>query len=149
MKGAYFEVLSDMLTSIGVIIAAGIMWTTGWYYADPLISAGIGLFILPRTWALLREAVGVLLEGTPSEINLAALREAIGNIRGVASVHDLHVWTLTSGVNAMSTHVVLADGAFHDTVLTAVQQRVTTDFKIAHATVQVETEGCEASETHL
>lgn len=66
IKGAYFEVVSDMLTSIGVIIAAIIMWTTGWYYADPLISAGIGLFILPRTWALLRESVSVLLEGTPS-----------------------------------------------------------------------------------
>ncbi|MGI0016822.1 MAG: cation diffusion facilitator family transporter, partial [Nitrososphaera sp.] len=68
IKGAYFEVLSDMLTSVGVIIAGIVMWTTGWYYADPLISAGIGLFILPRTWKLLREAVGVLLEGTPSEI---------------------------------------------------------------------------------
>ncbi|MBI3795932.1 MAG: cation transporter [Deltaproteobacteria bacterium] len=149
LKGAYFEVLSDMLTSIGVILAAVIMWTTGWYYADPLISAGIGLFILPRTWTLLCEAVGVLLEGTPSDINLTALREAIGNIRGVAGVHDLHVWTLTSGVNAMSTHVILAAGASHDTVLTAVQQRVTADFKIAHATVQVETQGCEAPASHL
>ena len=82
MKGAYFEVLSDMLTSIGVIVAGVIMLTTGWYYADPLISAGIGLFILPRTWMLLRDAVGVLLEGTPSDINLAALREAISGLLG-------------------------------------------------------------------
>src|SRR5918996_384981 len=71
MKGAYFEVLSDMLTSIGVIVAGVIMLTTGWYYADPLISAGIGLFILPRTWLLMRDAVGVLLEGTPSDVNVA------------------------------------------------------------------------------
>ena len=77
MKGAYYEVFSDLLTSIGVIVAALIMLTTGWYYADPLISAGIGLFILPRTWMLLRDAVGVLLEGTPTDVNLAALREAI------------------------------------------------------------------------
>lgn len=90
----------------------------------------------------------MLLEGTPSDIN-TALRETIGSISGVAGVHDLHVWTLTSGVNAMSTHVVLADGSSHDTVLAAVQQRVTSDFKIAHATVQVEAQGCEATETHL
>lgn len=149
IKGAYFEVLSDMLTSVGVIIAGMIMWTTGWYYADPLISAGIGLFILPRTWKLLREAVGVLLEGTPSDINLTALREAIGNINGVEDVHDLHVWTLTSGVNAMSAHAVLEDGASHDGVLDAVQRCVTSSFKIAHATVQLERKGCAARETHL
>jgi len=149
LKGAYFEVLSDMLTSVGVIIAAVIMWTTGWYYADPLISAGIGLFILPRTWVLLREAIGVLLEGTPSDINLSTLRESMGTIPGVAGVHDLHVWTLTSGMNAMSAHVVRSDEVGHDTVLSAVQQRVTTDFNIAHVTVQVETQRCAESETHL
>jgi cobalt-zinc-cadmium efflux system protein len=149
MKGAYFEVLSDMLTSVGVIAAGVIMLTTGWYYADPLISAGIGLFILPRTWKLLTEAVGVLLEGAPSDVNLAALRAAIGEVKGVAGVHDLHVWSLTSGVNAMSVHAVRADDAGHDDVLAAVQERVTRDFKIAHATVQVESKGCEERETHL
>jgi len=149
MKGAYYEVMSDLLTSIGVIIAAIVMLTTGWYYADPLISAGIGLFILPRTWMLLRDAVGVLLEGTPTDVNLAALREAIGSVTGVASVHDLHVWSLTSGVNAMSVHAVLADHALHDEVLASVQRKVTSEFKIAHATVQVECQGCAAYETHL
>lgn len=149
MKGAYYEVLSDLLTSIGVIVAAVVMLTTGWYYADPLISAGIGLFILPRTWLLMKDAVGVLLEGTPSDVNLASLRESIAEVPGVASVHDLHVWSLTSGVNAMSVHAVLADHALHDEVLAAVQKRVTLDFKIAHATVQVECKGCAAYETHL
>jgi len=149
MKGAYFEVLSDMLTSIGVIVAALVMLTTGWYYADPLISAGIGLFILPRTWILLRDAVGVLLEGTPSDVNLTALREAIQSVAGVADLHDLHVWSLTSGMNAMSVHAVLADHGFHDEVLAAVQKKVTSEFKIAHATVQVECKGCAAYETHL
>lgn len=149
MKGAYFEVLSDMLASVGVIIAAIVMLTTGWYYADPLISVAIGLFILPRTWLLLKDAVGVLLEGTPSDVNLTSLRESIAGVEGVASVHDLHVWSLTSGVNAMSVHAVLADHALHDEVLVAVQKRVTHDFKIAHATVQVECQGCAAYETHL
>jgi cobalt-zinc-cadmium efflux system protein len=149
MKGAYFEVVSDMLTSIGVIVAAVIMLTTGWYYADPLISAGIGLFIFPRTWLLLRDVVGVLLEGTPADVNLTALREAIRAIAGVADVHDLHVWSLTSGVNAMSVHAVLTDHDLHDEVLAAVQRCVTTDFKISHVTVQVECKGCAAYETHL
>ena len=149
MKGAYYEVLSDLLTSVGVIVAAVIMLSTGWYYADPLISAGIGLFILPRTWMLLRDAVGVLLEGTPADVNLSALREAIASVTGVASVHDLHVWSLTSGVNAMSVHAVVLDHGSHDEVLAAVHKKVTSEFKIAHATVQVECEGCAAYETHL
>ena len=149
MKGAYFEVLSDLLTSVGVIVAGLVMLTTGWYYADPLISAGIGLFILPRTWMLLRDAVGVLLEGTPSDVNLAELRRAVEGVEGVAGAHDLHVWSLTSGVNAMSVHVVRAGGASHDDVLARVRRRVTADFKVAHATVQVESEGCEANETYL
>ena len=149
MKGTYFEVLSDLLTSVGVIIAGVIMLTTGWYYADPLISAGIGLFILPRTWMLLRDAVEVLLEGTPSDVNLETVRAGIGSLPGVAGVHDLHVWALTSGVNAMSVHVVRADGSAHDDVLIGVQRHVTAQYKIAHATVQVEGKDCAAYETHL
>ncbi len=149
MKGAYFEVLSDMLTSIGVIIAAVVMLTTGWYYADPLISAGIGLFILPRTWVLLREAVGVLLEGTPSDVNLTALRDAINGVEGVARVHDLHIWSLTSGVNAASFHAVLSEGAGHDEVLARLHDHVTKNFKINHVTVQVEPSDFAKHETHL
>ncbi len=149
MKGAYFEVLSDMLTSIGVIIAGVIMLTTGWYYADPLISAGIGLFILPRTWILLRDAVGVLLEGTPSDVNIVKLRKSLSAIEGVAEIHDLHVWSLTSGVNALSVHAVLADGAEHDDVLTRVHEHCVEEFKITHVTVQTERKGFASHETHI
>lgn len=148
-KGAYFEVLSDLLSSVGVIVAGAIMWATGWYYADPLVSAGIGLFILPRTWTLLREAVGILLEGTPSNINLADLRARTAAVAGVAGVHDLHVWTLTSGVNALSVHVVLEPGADYADVLRGVQALVTRSFDISHATVQVEPKGHEENETHI
>lgn len=149
MKGAYFEVLSDMLTSVGVIVAGVIMLTTGWYYADPLLSACIGLFILPRTWMLLREAVGILLEGTPSGVNLTAIREAVGRLPGVSEMHDLHVWTLTSGVNAMSAHVVLVDPTMHAEVLSAVHEVITKQFPIAHVTVQVEKIGWRECEAHL
>lgn len=149
MKGAYFEVLSDMLTSIGVIIAGIIMLTTGWYYADPLLSAGIGLFILPRTWSLLKDAVGVLIEGTPADVDLPKLRESLEKIEGVAEIHDLHVWSITSGMNAMSVHAVLAETAEHDEVLARVHEHCTEEFKISHVTVQTERGDFAAHETHL
>ncbi|MBF9252229.1 cation transporter [Pontibacter sp. 172403-2] len=152
MKGAYFEVLSDMLTSIGVIIAAIIMWTTGWYYADPIVSAGIGLFILPRTWILLKDAMGVLLEGTPADVNVEELRNCIKGLKGVEDVHDLHVWSLTSGVNAMSTHVVIADSVetlSYNELLKQINSAVSGNFKISHSTIQLEGPGYEEGETHL
>lgn len=149
MKGAYFEVVSDMLTSIGVLVAAAIMLTTGWYYADPLLSAGIGLFILPRTWMLMRDAVGVLLEGTPSDVNLTAIRSAMAELPGVKEVHDLHVWTLTSGVNAMSAHVVVVDLSIQPEVLGAMHDALTKGFRIAHVTIQIEQEGWRECESHL
>lgn len=148
LKGAYFEVISDMLASVAVIIAAVIMWTTGWFYADPILSAGIGLFILPRTWKLLQEAVGVLLEGTPSDVNLTALREAAVAIPGIVGIHDLHVWCLTSGVNAMSAHAVIEDGAAHEQVLVGLRACMQSTFKIAHVTIQVESRACAGNETH-
>jgi hypothetical protein len=128
VKGAYFEVLSDALSSLGVILAAALIWTTGWYYADPLISAGIGLFILPRTWRLLKEATSVLLEGTPTDVSLAAVRAAIESLPGVVGVHDLHAWSLTSGVNALSAHVVIVEGARLGETLTVVHREVTSTF---------------------
>ena len=102
LKAAYLEVLSDALTSVGVIVAAAVILVTGWLGADAVVSAAIGLFILPRTWRLLKEAVDILLEGTPSDVSLLALRDAVRAIPGVRDVHDLHVWSLTSGVHAMS-----------------------------------------------
>lgn len=149
MKGAYYEVLSDALTSVGVIAAGVVMLTTGWYYADPILSAAIGLFILPRTWKLLSEAVGILLEGTPSNVNLAAVREALLAVPGAAGVHDLHVWTLTSGMNALSAHVLLAGDGRHDPVLEGIRKRLADGFEIHHVTVQVEGGGCPDETTHF
>lgn len=149
MKGAYFEVLSDMLTSIGVIIAGIIMLTTGWYYADPILSAGIGLFILPRTWILLKEAVSVLLEGTPKDVNIADLRAGILKLENVEGLHDLHVWSLTSGVNAMSGHISLATNADHSQSLKIINDYIKSNFKIIHTTIQLEKAGNEEPQIHL
>ncbi|OPB94615.1 cation diffusion facilitator family transporter [Elizabethkingia ursingii] len=148
MKGAYFEVLSDMLTSVGVMIAGVVMLTTGWYYADPLISAGIGLLIFPRTWRLLMEAIHVLLEGTPKDVDINELRSTMEKVPGVKSLHDLHVWSLTSGINAMSAHVVSDQTIPHNQMLRILTDQATSNFKISHTTFQIEDEGYVESEMH-
>jgi cobalt-zinc-cadmium efflux system protein len=142
VRGAYNEVLADALSSVGVIVGAAVITATGWSWVDPLVAVAIALFVLPRTWALLREAVHVLLEGTPPEVDLAALRKAMEAVPGVKTVHDLHVWTLTSGIHALSAHAVLQEGAAHGAVLGALRARVTTGFPISHVTVQLEERCC-------
>lgn len=138
LRGAYFEVLSDTLGSLGVIAAAGVMALTGWYYADPLVSAGLGLFILPRTWSLLKEASNVLLEATPADVDVAAIEATLQRTRGVSDVHDLHVWTITSGLNALSVHVRVSPDATCERVLTDVHACLTPALNVHHVTVQVE-----------
>lgn len=148
MKGAYFEVLSDMLTSVGVMIAGVIMITTNWYYADPLISAAIGLLIFPRTWRLLKEAVNVLLESTPKDVDIDLLRKSLEQVPGVKSVHDLHVWSLTSGVNAMSSHIVKDDTITQNQLLEKLTEETTSRFTISHTTFQIEEESYQEDVTH-
>lgn len=148
VKGAYFEVLSDLLTSIGVIIAAVVMMTTGWYYADPLISAIIGLFILPRTWRLIREATGVLLEGTPAGVDLDEVRRVLATTEGVIAVHDLHVWSLTSGQHAMSAHAVIGPQASYHEALQRLHDVASRQLGMSHVTIQIEPEDWEKRETH-
>lgn len=138
VKGAYFEVMSDMLGSLGVILAAIVVMLTGWTLVDPLIGAGIGLFIVPRTWILLRQAVHILMEGTPPTVDLSLLDRKLREVPGVVDVHDLHVWTITSGLDAMSGHLVLADMALAGEVLAAARALVGREFGIAHITIQTE-----------
>jgi cobalt-zinc-cadmium efflux system protein len=142
LRGAYNEVVADALSSVGVIAGAVVITATGWLWVDPLVAVAIALFVLPRTWALVREAVHVLLEGTPPEVDLAALRAAMEGVPGVKAVHDLHVWTLTSGIHALSAHAVLREGAAHGAVLAAVRQQVVDGFPIRHVTVQLEERCC-------
>jgi cobalt-zinc-cadmium efflux system protein len=142
MRGAYNEVLADAASSVGVIAGAAVMILTGWYWVDPVVAILIAIFILPRTLTLLREAVQVLLEGTPREVDISAVREAMEDVAGVKTVHDLHVWTLTSGVHALSAHALLQDGAPHGEVLTALRHQVTHHFPISHVTVQLEEQCC-------
>lgn len=132
--------------SIGVIVAAIIMWTTGWYYGDPLISAAIGPFTVPRTWRLLREAVGVLLEGTPSDVKPVPAHAAASTVPGVAGLHDLHVWTVASRMNAMGMHAVLRRALRTMWYWMRSTSASRHDFNIGHATILVESSGCPASD---
>lgn len=138
VKGAFLEVLSDLLGSVGVIVAAVVVATTGWSYADPLIGAGIGLFILPRTYKLAAQAVRILIEAAPPGIDVDAVKERLLTVPGVTGVHDLHVWTLTSSMDAASGHVVVADGADNHAVLDEVTTVLADEYHVAHSTIQCE-----------
>ena len=141
VHGAYLEVVSDALGSLGVIVAALIMLMTGWYYADPIFSVLIGLFILPRTWKLVTQAANVLLEATPAHINVTAVEEALLEVNGIEAVHDLHIWTITSGMEALSVHVVLDGGWESQTtsdILGNTSASAQEKFGIDHTTIQIE-----------
>jgi cobalt-zinc-cadmium efflux system protein len=140
VRAAYLEVVSDALSSVGVVAAAIVVMLTGWTGADAIVSAGIALFIVPRTWALLRQAVNVLLEGTPAHLELGEIEQAMLAVPGVRGIHDLHVWTLTSGREAMSAHVFVEDVGQSDRLLDALHAVLHARFGIDHTTVQLETE---------
>jgi cobalt-zinc-cadmium efflux system protein len=133
-------VLSDALSSLAALVAAGVVLATGWAGADALASALIALLIVPRTWTLLKQAVNVLLEGTPPHLALDEIEAAMCAVPGVRRVHDLHVWTLTSGREAMSAHVVVQDVRESDRLLEALHAVLHARFGIDHTTVQLETE---------
>ena len=140
VRGAYLEVLGDAASSAAVIVAAAVIWATGWVIADPLASLAIALLILPRTWTLLRQAGNVLLEGAPPHLDVSEIESALCAAPGVQRVHDLHVWTLTSGREAMSAHVVVASDAPKDRILEDLHVILHARFGIDHTTIQVETE---------
>lgn len=137
-RGAFLHVVGDLLGSLGAIVAALVMLTTGWYSADPLLSAGIGLLVLWGAWRLLRESVDVLLEATPAAIDAGVVRAAMTAVGGVAGVHDLHVWTVTSGLVALSSHVEVAGTREWHEVLVDLSALLRERFGITHVTLQPE-----------
>lgn len=141
VRGAFLEVLSDALGSAGVIVAGLVLIFTGWPYVDPIVGAGIGLFILPRTWRLGRSALRILLEVAPEGMDVPGVERRLSEVPGVASVHDLHIWTLTSGLTAASGHLTLRPDAELDQVLTGATSLLTGEFDIKHLTLQCEPPG--------
>jgi cobalt-zinc-cadmium efflux system protein len=138
VRGAFLEVIGDLLGSLGAIAAGLILVVTGWPYADPLFAAAVGLFILLRTWRLLKDALDILLEGTPQGVDVDALQQRLLALPGVIGLHDLHVWTVTSGFTAMSGHMLVAEGEDRDAVLVDAKNALHSDFEIEHVTIQVE-----------
>ena len=146
VEGAYLEVLADTVGSVGVIIAAILLELFGWGWADPVVAALIGLWILPRTWHLGRKAVRILLQAAPDHVDLAVLASDLAGIDGVVDVHDLHVWTLTSDMDAASAHLVARTDADHHTILDRARELLTDRYHVAHGTFQIEPdthEGCD------
>jgi cobalt-zinc-cadmium efflux system protein len=129
------------MTSAGFIVAAAVVLLTGWTLADPITSAAIAVMIVARTWALLKQAVNVLLEGTPAHLELGEIERAMRDVPGVQRVHDLHVWTLTSGREAMSAHVVVTDVRESDRLLGELHTVLHARFGIDHTTIQLESSG--------
>lgn len=144
VKGAYLEVWSDMIGSIGVIVGALLIRWTGKSWIDSAIAVGIGLWVVPRTWVLLKSSMNVLLEGVPEDLKLADVEAEIRSIPGVDSLHDLHVWSITSGKASLTVHVVSrSDTTDLQTLLDTVRKRIADKFGLRHSTVQVERTPCE------
>lgn len=138
MHGAYLEVLSDTLGSVGIIIAGIIIYLTGFYLADPIVSILLALFIFPRTWRLLNKSLHILMEGVPANISHEEVKNAFLQVKGVTGVFELHIWTITSGLNALSAHVVVIDPSKSMEVLQEINSLLENKFRIAHATIQIE-----------
>jgi cobalt-zinc-cadmium efflux system protein len=144
VRGAYVHMLGDAISAAGVVGAGVVVATTGSYIADPIVSILIGIFILASSWGILKESLNVLLEGIPKGMIMANLESTIGSVHGVLAVHDLHVWTIGSGVVCCSCHIMVAEQSIRggEQVLRAVKEELRHHFGINHTTIQVEVEGC-------
>lgn len=142
VRGAFLHVLSDTLSSVGVIAAAGVIHFTGWTVVDPLFSVVIAAVIVFGAVGLVRDAVDVLLEAVPAHVDLEAVRQLMARVSGVTEVHDLHVWTISSGIYALSAHLVVEDPMVcnNDAILGSVKHELFDRFGIDHTTIQIESE---------
>ena len=145
MKGAYLEVWSDALGSVGVIAAALLIHFTGWRQVDAVVAIAIGLWVLPRSWALLSESIHILLEGVPQGLALDAIHAQLLHIAGVRDVHDLHVWSITTGKNTLTAHLILDSSVIDEQSVLKQARSVIEGFGITHSTVQIEATRCDPS----
>ncbi|WP_428630627.1 cation diffusion facilitator family transporter [Sphingopyxis sp.] len=142
VKGAYLEVWADMLGSLGVMGAAVAIYFTGYFWIDPIVAIAIGLWVLPRTWILLRDTIHILLQGVPRGLDLQEIRSALLEIEGVGNVHDLHLWSIAGHDASLTAHIVLLDNVDTDAPRRLAIEMLETRFNISHATIQTETEPC-------
>ncbi|MGA7900410.1 MAG: cation diffusion facilitator family transporter, partial [Nitrososphaeraceae archaeon] len=138
IKAAYLETLSDTLGAAGVIIAGIVILTSNFYLADPIVSIGLALFMLPRTWAIIKKAIHILMEGSPANVSHEEVKKDLLQIKGVTGVFELHIWIITSGMNALSAHIVVIDTSRSQSILQEVNSLLERKFGITHATIQIE-----------
>jgi len=138
MEGAWLHVLADTLGSVGAIVAGLVIWLTGWNLADPVASVLIGALVLGSSWRLLRQSVAVLLEGAPEHLDVDEIREALRGVDGVAGVHDLHVWSITSGMVSLSAHVEREERRAPGSLLSDLRKMLRERFDVGHSTLQIE-----------
>ena len=138
LHGAYLEVVSDTIGSVGVIAGGLVIQVTGWTWVDPAVGVAIGLWILPRTWRLGAQAVRILVQAAPPNVDLDEMQATLAGVTGVVDVHDLHVWTLTSEMEVASAHLMVAQGTEHHAVLDQARDLLRDRYGISHATLQVE-----------
>jgi cobalt-zinc-cadmium efflux system protein len=138
IEAARLEVFSDAIGSIGVVAAGVVILITKFYLADPIVRIGLALFILPRTWSLIKKSIHILMEGVPSSISYEAVKKAILEVKGVTGIFELHIWSITSGMNALSAHVVVIDPNKSQTILNEITSTLENQFKINHSTIQIE-----------
>jgi len=150
MRSAFIHMAGDALSSLGVVVAGVVIHFTHWVYADPVVSVLIGLFILYSSWGIVQETIHILLEGAPRDLNMQALATAIRDIPGVTNVHDLHVWTIGDGMNALSCHLTIQKTDSHQSgsVVRNVKQLLMLDYNVTHSTIETECEGCENAELY-
>jgi cobalt-zinc-cadmium efflux system protein len=149
VRGAWLHVFTDLLGSVQAVVAGGLIWVFGWNWADPVASILIGILVIVSSWSLLKESVSVLMQSAPSRIDMDELREAILGLDGVLGICDLRVWTVTTGVESMSAHVIVRDGTMSGALLQVIRDRVHDGFGIKHVTIQLEPEGFEEPDSGL
>ncbi|GGI44271.1 cation transporter [Paenibacillus marchantiophytorum] len=138
LRSAYLHILGDALGSVGAIVAGAVMLIFGWYAADPIISVLVSLLILKGAWAVLKSTIHILMEGTPQSVSLGDVQHMLEGIEGVINVHDLHIWTITSGLDSLSCHLLIADHLDSQTILQQAIHQLEERFQITHATIQIE-----------
>ena len=138
LRGAYLEVVADMIGSVGVLVSGLVTLLFGWRYADPVIGVAIGVFVLPRTWTLAKRSLRILFQHAPERVDIAELTGALGRLPGVGEVHDVHVWTLTSGMEVASAHLTVGPDCDQSAILAAAQRLLAAEYQLDHATLQVE-----------
>jgi len=148
LKGAYLEVMSDMISSVGVIIAAILIKFTGWKWVDSIIAIAIALFIIPRTWSLLKDSINILLEGVPKGIKLENINSELSKIEGVLNIHDLHIWAISSDKINFTAHIVYSKNYDQNKILNEIKEVLEHKFHITHVTIQLELENCGQDREH-